>query len=61
MHEDIYVVSFLVGLQLHHVTVAAASPVQAIRVVQRDARCSGLEPLNLIVELLCPGALLPAP
>jgi hypothetical protein len=61
MHEDIYLVSYLARLQPVYATVAAASAIQALRVVQREARAQGAEPLELLVELLCPGALLAAP
>jgi hypothetical protein len=61
MHEDIYLVSYLVRLQPVYATVAAASAIQALRVVQRDVRTRGTEPLELLVELICPGELLSAP
>lgn len=61
MREDIFLVSYLERLRPVFATVAAGSAMQALRVVQRDVRAQGGEPLELLVELMCPGQLLPAP
>lgn len=60
MHEDIFLVSYLDGLRPVWATVSAASPAQALRIVQRSVLTQGREPLALLVELICPGALLAA-
>jgi hypothetical protein len=61
MHQDIYLVSYLLRLQPVYATVAASSAIQAQRLVQCDARTHGAEPLELLVEMICPGDLLTAP
>jgi len=60
MHEDIFVVSYLDGLRPVHITVAAVSPVQALCIVQRSLCAQGHESAGLMIEMLCPGALLAA-
>ncbi|MBX3474531.1 MAG: hypothetical protein KF754_09125 [Planctomycetes bacterium] len=58
MRDDIFLVSYLDGLRPVWATVSAASPIQALRAVQRDVYAQGREPLELLVEMLCPGSLL---
>ncbi|MBE7491908.1 MAG: hypothetical protein HS108_09180 [Planctomycetes bacterium] len=61
MHEHIFLVSYLEGLRPVWATVAAASPAQALRLVQREVLARGHEPLELLVEMLCPASLLGSP
>lgn len=58
MTNDIYVVSYLAGLRPVLATVCAASPMQALRTVQSAEHAQGREPLQLLVESLCPSVLL---
>lgn len=60
MNEDIFVVSYLDGLRPVHITVGAASPVQALCIVQRSLHAQGHDSAGLMIELLCPGSLLGA-